>query len=252
MDGIKLLSLALLSLSPATAFLKNKEVHNVPTLVLSLEDAVKPGMIDEYIQTTKKWIERLKKKKVNTSFNTFLESNGIVNYLEPIFSMSEVNQRALNKDLESFHRTELGQRRQSTIHWSKYSVWTRSSHLSYKPVNPNPPPNNMLYFVWKHIQLRPGSENTFIDVATKFKEIFQKHSVGRGYSVFCNIIGYERPWYTVVFPGKDPGELSKWQQLMEQELGSELKPILDKLYDNTEQITEGSGWAIPELSLTNK
>jgi hypothetical protein len=252
MERIKLLSLVLLSLFPTTAFLQDKETHNVPTFVLSLEDAVKPGMIDEYIQTTKKWIELLKKKKVSTSFNTFLESNGIVNYLEPMFSMSEVNQRALNKDLESFHRTELGQKRQSTIHWSKYSVWSRSSQLSYKPVNPNPPPNNMIYFVWKHIQLRAGNESTFMDVAAKFKEIFQKHSVGRGYGVFCNIIGYERPWYTVVFPGKDPSELYKWQQVMEQELGSELKPILDKLYDITEQITEGSGWTIPELSLTNK
>jgi hypothetical protein len=39
---------------------------------------------------------------------------------------------------------------------------------------------------------------------------------------------------------------------MEQKIGSELKPILDKLYDITEQITEGIGWTIPELSLTNK
>jgi hypothetical protein len=43
----------------------------------------------------------------------------------------------------------------------------------------------MLYFVWKHIQLRAGNESTFIDVATKFKEIFQKHSVGR--ASYCSI-----------------------------------------------------------------
>ncbi|MGB2763407.1 MAG: hypothetical protein WBC02_09400 [Candidatus Aminicenantaceae bacterium] len=252
MNRIKLLSAALLSLFPITAFFQDKEPPNVPTFVLSLEDAVKPGMIDEYIQTTKEWIELLKNKKVNTTFNTFLESNGIVNYLEPMFSMSDMDKSALNEALESFHRTELGQKRQSTIRWSKYSVWSPSSQLSYNPVNPDALPNNMPYFVWKHIQLRTGNESTFIDVATKFKEILQKHSVGRGYGVFCNIIGYERPWYTVIFAGKDPGELYKWQQEIEQELGSELKPILDKLYDITEQITEGSGWTIPELSLTNK
>jgi len=252
MNRIKLLSAALLSLFPATVFLQDKEPPNVPHLVLSLEDAVKPGMIDEYIQTTKEWIELLKNKKVKTTFNTFLESNDIVNYLEPMSNISDMDQRALNQALESFHRTELGQKRQSTIRWSKYSVWSHSSQLSYEPVNPNTSTNNMPYFVWKHIKLHAGNESTFIDVATKFKEIFQKHSVGRGYGVFCNIIGYERPWYTVIFPGKDPGELYKWQQEMEHELGSELKPILDKLYDITEQITEGSGWTIPELSLTNK
>lgn len=252
MNRIKLLSTASLSLFPTIVFLQDKELPNVPSLVLSLEDAVKPGMIGEYIQTTKEWIELLKNKKVKTTFNTFLESNGIVNYLEPMFSMSDMDQRALNEALESFHRTELSQKRQSTIRWSKYSVWFRSSQLSYKPVNPDTSTNKMPYFVWKHIQLRAGNENTFIDVATKFKEIFQKYSVGRGQGVFCNIIGYERRWYTVIFAGKDPGELFKWQQEMEQELGSELKPILDKLYDITEKITEGSGWTIPELSLTDK
>ena len=251
MNRIELLSTALLSLFPTTAFLQNKEPPNVQYLVLSLEDAVKPGMIDEYIQTTKEWIKLLKNKEVKTSFNTFSESNGIVNYLEPMFSMSDMDKRALNDALESFHRTELGQKRQSTIRWSKYSVWSRSSQLSYNPVNPDASTNNMPYFVWKHIKLHAGNESTFIEIATKFKEIFQKHRVGRGYGVFCNIIGYERPWYTVIFPGKDPGELYKWQQEMEQELGSELKPILDKLYDITEQITEGSGWTIPELSLTS-
>lgn len=252
MNRIELLSAALLSLYPTTAFLQDKKPPYVPSIVLSLEDAVKPGMIDEYIQTTKEWIALIKKRKVKTTFNTFLESNDIVNYLEPMFSMTDMNQRALNDALESFQRTELGQKRQSTIRWSKYSVWYRSSQLSYKSVNPDAPPNTMPYFVWKHIQLRAGNESIFIDVATKFKEIFQKYNVRRGYGVFCNIIGYERPWYTVVFTGKDPGELYKWQQEMEEELGSELKPILDKLYEITEQITEGSGWSIPELSLTNK
>ena len=79
MNRIKLLSTALLSLFPTIVFLQDKELPNVPSLVLSLEDAVKPGMIGEYIQTTKEWIELLKNKKAKTTFNTFLESNGIVN-----------------------------------------------------------------------------------------------------------------------------------------------------------------------------
>ena len=169
-----------------------------------------------------------------------------------MFNMSDMDIIALNKALESFHSTELGQKRQATIRWSKYSVWFRSSQLSYEPANPNAPPNNMIYFVWKHIQLYAGTESRLLEVATKFKRIFQKHDIGRGYGVFCNIIGYKRPWYTVVFAGEEPGEFYKWQQEMEQNLGSELKPILDKLYDITEKITEGSGWTIPELSLTNK
>lgn len=222
------------------------------TFVLSLEDAVKPGMIDEYIQATKEWIELLKKERVNTSFNTFLESNGIVNFLEPMVNLSDLDERALNKALVSFHCTELGQKRKSTIRWSKYSVWSRSSQLSYNPMEPDTPANEMPYFVWKHIQLYPEKDNTFLDIATKFKEIFQKHEIGRTYGIFCNIIGYERPWHTIIFPGEDPGELYKWQQEVEQELGSELKPILEKLYCITEQITDGSGWTMPELSLMNK
>jgi hypothetical protein len=252
MNRVILLLAALLSLIPATVFVQDKQPPKLPTLVLSLEDAVKPGMLEEYIQTTKEWIEQLKEKKVKTTFNTFSESNGIVNYLEPMFNMSDIDQSALTAALESFHRTESGKKRQSTIRWTKYSVWLRSSQLSYVPVHPDTPPNSRPYFVWKHIQLRADSEGTFLDIASKFKEIFQKHGVGRPYGVFCNIIGYERPWYTVVFAGKDPGEFYEWQKATEKELGSELRPILDRLYATTEKITEGSGWSIPELSRTNK
>jgi hypothetical protein len=251
MNGVPLLSAVLLILIPAMMLVRDNEPPDPPMLVLSLEDAIKPGMLDEYTQTTKEWIEQLKKKKVKTTFNTFSESNGIVNYLEPMFNMSGMDQAALSGALESFHRTESGKKRQSTVRWTKYSIWLRSSQLSYVPVHPDAPPNSMPYFVWKHIKLRAGSEVTFLDIASKFKEIFQKHRVGRPYGVFCNIIGYERPWYTVVFAGRDPGEFYEWQKAMEKELGSELKLILYRLYAATEKITEGSGWSRPELSLTN-
>jgi hypothetical protein len=252
MNGVTLLSAVLLILIPATMLVRDDEPNNPPAFVLSLEDSIKPGRLDEYMQTTKEWIEELKKKKVNTSFNAFSESNGVVNYLEPMFNMSDIDHSALTKALESFHRTESGKKRLSTILWVKYSVWLRSSQLSYVPLHLEGPPISRPYFVWKHIQVRADSESAFEDVASKFKEIFQKHGVGRPYGVFRNIIGYERPWYTVVFAGKDPGELYQWQQAMEQELGSELKPVLDRLYAAIEKITEGSGWALSELSLTNR
>jgi len=236
-----------------TAFAQNMKIQNVPpSLVLSLEDAIKPGQIEEYIQYTKKWIEQLKDKNVKTTFNTFLETDDIINYLEPIPSLSGIDEGALKKSLASFHDTEPGQQRLSTIYWSKYSVWDRSSQLSYVPADPDPSPAAMPYFVWKHFQIHPDKEKVFIDLAVKCKEIFQKHKIGRGYGIFCNIIGYPRPWYTVIFPGKDPGELYQWQKKMEQELGSELKPLLNEIYEITEQITDGSGWTISELSFINK
>ncbi len=236
-----------------TAFAQNMKIQNVPpSLVLSLEDAIKPGQIEEYIQYTKKWIEQLKDKNVKTTFNTFLETDDIIDYLEPIPSLSGIDEGALKKSLASFHDTEPGQQRLSTIYWSKYSVWDRSSQLSYVPADPDPSPAAMPYFVWKHFQIHPDKEKVFIDLAVKCKEIFQKHKIGRGYGIFCNIIGYPRPWYTVIFPGKDPGELYQWQKKMEQELGSELKPLLNEIYEITEQITDGSGWTISELSFINK
>ena len=235
------------------AFAQNMKIQNVPpSLVLSLEDAVKPGKVEEYIKTTQEWLAQLKNDNVITTFNTFLETDDIVNYLEPIPSLSEIDESALKKSLASFHDTEPGQQRLSTIYWSKYSVWDRSSQLSYVPADPDASPAAMPYFVWKHFQIHPDKEKVFIDLIVKCKEIFQKHKIGRGYGIFCNIIGYQRPWYTVIFPGKDPGELYQWQKKMEQELGSELKPLLNKIYNITEQITDGSGWTIKELSLTDK
>ena len=86
-----------------------------------------------------------------------------------------MDQSVLNESLESFHHTELGQKRQATIRWSKYSIWFSSSHLSYKPVNQDSSPNNMPYFIWKHIRLNVNNEHTFMTCAAQFKDIFQKY-----------------------------------------------------------------------------
>ena len=253
MIKILLLSTVLLYLLPMIAFTQNKKTQNTPpSLVLSLEDAIKPGKVEEYIRATKEWLVQLKSDNVITTFNTFLETDDIINYLEPIPNLSAIDTSALKKSLASFQGTEPGQQRLSTIYWSKYSVWDRSSQLSYVPADPDTSPAAMPYFTWKHFQIRPDKESNFIDLAVKCKKIFQKHKIGRGYGVFCNIIGYQRPWYTVIFPGKDPGELYQWQKKMEQKLGPELKPLLKEIYEITQQITDGSGWTIKELSLTNK
>ncbi len=248
---VEILSSILISLSAITAFGQKEEPPPIPPFVLSLEDAVKPGMMNQYKESMKKWIELLKNEKVETMFNAFAEQNGIVNYLEPLSNLSEINNRALNKALEKFHNTEWGQKRQASLRWSLYSVWFRSDKLSYRPATPSTSPKGMVYFIWKHIRLRPEAEIKFNEIATKFKKVFQRQNIGRGYGVFRNIIGYEMPWYTVVFPGKDPGELYEWQNKIERELGDELKRILDELYDIADEITEGRGWTLQELSLIN-
>ncbi|MGD8780878.1 MAG: hypothetical protein PVH88_18170 [Ignavibacteria bacterium] len=242
----------LLSLLPTTIFSQDNESVIAQSLVLSLEDAVKPGMIEQYTQIMKQWIEQLKNDDVKATFNSFLETNCVVNYLEPINNLNDVDKRVLDKILKSFAHTELGQKRNLTIRWSKYSVWNNSNQLSYKPIHPDISPNEMPYFAWKHIKLYTDKEDIFLELARKFKEVFTRHNIGRGYGVFCNIIGYENPWYTIVFSGKDPGELYLWQKEMEQELGPELKLVLNQLYGITEQIIDGNGWVLHELSYENR
>jgi hypothetical protein len=249
MTKITLPSAGLISLLPHKMLSQDRMQVKEKSLFLSLEDAVKPGMIEEYIETTKEWIKILKYKNIKTSFSTFLETNDIVNYLEPIDSMPEADESSLYEEVESFQNSDAGKKRASTIRWSKYSIWAHSDQLSYKPTNPKVPPNAFPYFVWKHICLPQQKESTFIDTAKKFKEIFQKHNVERSYGFFWNIIGYKRPWYTVIFPGKDPEELNNWLHVMERDLGLELKPLLDRLYNSIEQLIDGNGWSIPDLSI---
>jgi len=249
MDKFSFISSVLSGLCPATAFLQDKKS---PVYMMSLEDAVRPGMMDQYMQATGEWIALLKKEKVPASFSAFLESDGIVNYLETMVPASDPASTAPIESLARFHQTESGRKRQSAVRWSRYSVWIRSERLSCAPENPDAPPGTLPYFVWKHIRVCPGRESAFEDAAAAFREIFRKKGVRRGYGVFRNIIGYERPWYTVIFAGTDPGDLYAWQIKMKQELGSQAGPVLERIHAVAERITDGSGWTVPELSYTNR
>lgn len=220
-----------------TSFSKSNQKPKVKrTLIFSMEEQIIPGVMDDYIETTKKWIDTIKKLNLDMTFVTFGNYNGnLVEYNQQIATMADIGFKIenWNKAREILTGTEWGRKRLSLISKFKYSVWQSSPEISYQPIHPNP--SQLTYFVWNTLLLKKPMENNFIETGKKIRTLFDEYNIDRGYTAFQNIIGYEDT-YVVIFAGKNSAEFYDWQQQTWAKLAQQLKPLLNQLATSVKAI----------------
>ena len=219
--------------------------------VVTLLENVKPGMMDLYVEGTKGWIAEIKKMKPEITFSAFDDNYGSVEYLATVRSFTEIESiiNCWKEADEKIHGTEWGEKRGTTINWSKIEVWWQISELTYIAKESDPSSSDMPYFIWENIRVNSKNEKRFMECAAKIREHYQKYGIKRSYGFFRNIIGVQGPYFGIVYPGKDPSEIFQWHRTLPRKFNAELKERLDALYLLADEVTEGSGWALPELSL---
>jgi hypothetical protein len=183
------------------------------------------------------------------TFATFGDSDGNVEYNAPVARLEDIGPtlRAWAAAEDHLHNSVWGRRRQAAVHWARYSLWWQSPELSYR--SPKPSAVKMPYFIWKNLRLHPADEPLFLETAARIRALLEANSIDRGLGVFRNISGAEGPLYTIIIPGRDPSELDDWLDSTWNDRRAELQPFLDELCKTIEEITEGRGWDLPELSL---
>ena len=223
----------------------------MPMFTVTIQENVKPGMMTEYLESTKKWIEMIKSENIGLNFFAFRDMESNVHYGVPISSMAEIDDKSKlwSKAVDLLRKSDWGKKRQAAINWSRYDMWVWSPQLSYQPANPEINPQEMLHSGWANVRVSHTNEGKFNELMAKVKATYEKRGVGRGYSVYRNIIGQNGPLYVIVWGAKDPADMFKYETETWQKLGAEMKPLMDELMDLAEEAVEGRGWIMPELSL---
>jgi hypothetical protein len=250
-DTMAMASLAL-SLSLLVAAWGVDPPPGAPGYVVSREERFALGARQDYVDGTRRWIALIRDSDVRLTFTTFGDSDGNVEFNVPVARLEDVGAtlRAWAAAESQLGDAEWARRRQAALKWSRYSLWWQSPELTYR--SPRPSAVDMPYFVWKNLRLHPAAEPAFLEAAARIRALFEVEPLDRALGVFRNISGADGPTYTVIIPGRDPGELAAWQQSIWTERRAQLQPLLDGLCLGIEEVTEGRGWTWPELSLKRK
>ncbi|RPH37883.1 hypothetical protein EHM92_01530 [bacterium] len=209
--------------------------------------------MEEYTEYTKKLIDLIRELNVGIAFSAFGSESGCMDYNQRITGPCDFGPKLEAWDTvhAALLKIEWGKKRLNSVEWSRYSVWERSGELSYEPAHPEPDQSRPTYFVWKNLRLRAEKEKDFIETGRQVRAFLEKKNIERGYNVFRNLIGYEGPLYTVIFPGRDPVESQAWLQQTGRNLAFGLLPFLPQLMASVEQTADFEGRAMPELSLVS-
>jgi hypothetical protein len=219
-----------------------------PGYVLSREERFATGARQDYVEGTRKWIEAMRGSEIGLTFSTFADTDGNVEYNVPVARLDDVGLalRAWATAEDLLGHGEWARKRQAALQWSRYSLWWQSPDLTYRP--PKPGPGDRRYFVWKNLRLRPANEQAFLEAAERIRALLSEAPLDRALGVFRAVSGPEGPLYTVVIPGRDPGELTAWQEAAWKQLRARERPLIDGLCGAIEEVSEGRGWDMPELS----
>ena len=222
--------------------------------LFTLEEKVRPGCMEEYKDTTKKWINLIRELKVGIRFSAFDGGDGYMDFNQRISGISDLGPKlaAWGMVQEALLATEWGKKRLNTIEWSRYSVWERSAELSYKPLDPNPDPKQLMYFIWKDVRVRAEKEKEFLEIGREIRDFFDERKVERGYNVFRNLIGHEGPLYTVIFAGKDADDADAFLKEAGRRFALDLLPHFPRIMPLVEKTSDFRGWEMPELSLKSQ
>ena len=229
---------------------QNRKKTKAPEiLIFAMEEQVRQGKMEDYINGTKKWVEIIKESGLDIRFSVFGNTEkGNMDYNQQIRSIDDIGPKlvAWKRISEILTNTEWGKKRLAAVSWSKFSVWETSPELSYTPSD-NKSVGKLNYFVWRILRIRREMERDFIETGIRIKTILENLNVDRAVTVFHDLIGYDDPAYSIIIAGKDPDEFESWQNdLAKKDM---FGVLLNQLNTYVEDSSEFRAWFMPEISI---
>lgn len=244
-------SAALLMVSAVASAWEEGAPAAAPSYSVNVAERIRPGMMDEYVETTKQWLAAIKSAGLDLSVYSFTGESTDIHFSVQISSMAQLDTLAQTwaKAVALMDNTDWGATRKKCIEWRRYVINTRVDKASYRAADPEVPREELQYFKWKDYRVRPGDADEFLAVLGKVKSIYEKHGIRRSYSVYRDVIGSEGPIFTIVTSAKDPGDMHNAETAIRSTLANDLKPHMDALEDLTVEYLDGVSWTRPDLSL---
>ncbi len=230
-----------------------EEEKKVSTIIsFWITDQVKPGMREVYVETTKRWIAEMKSEGITMNFNCFRDMHGNFEYGSREYKLEEIGEllELWNQAKALMEASEWGRRRKEAIVSSKFTIWHTDLELSYyRLTSPELPPGQATFFEYFSFRVSPANESDFIIALEGIKGLCEKNGIGRPYTVFRNLVGDAGPFFTVVFPARDPGDSQNFKERLKQTLGKEFDSLVQAMLSSSEEVTASQGWTESDLSM---
>lgn len=124
---------------------------------------------------------------------------------------------------------------------------TLRSELSYKPEAVGFDPEKPMRH-YTLLRVLPGQEMAMEEVARKFKALYEKHGIERGWRFYQYMTGSDLPAYLVVESAKDEHDHHMMEAENYEVFGDEAKALRGAAMAASRGMETMSGWVRPDLS----
>ena len=220
------------------------------------EDVVIPAKMHKYEKAAKGLSAALTKHNIKSMYYNVANTNDFIYlYVTPVSRLSDVEVMdtafgELREKMgdEAFTKT-MGRFSGCYDSHRNYLVRLRTD-LSYNPEVGNNPEDGMNYRRWEFFHPLTGKEAEMRTVLEKWKELYNKHNIERGYRIYQGEMGTDMPLIVVVQSAKDANDITKYQQQVIETLGQEGEELWNETIAITRKVDIKTGRMRPDLSYT--
>ena len=234
--------LAGLSVSYAQTQQKNE------MLWLMAEEAVKPAMIDQYMEVSKELAEICKQENFPFSYNVWVSQpfHYLITYL--LKDMNDITKigEAWDAIIEKYG-DEKFKRFQDCIESQNERVMAGLPDLYFEPETASGD-GVVDYCYWQEVTVNKGSEKAVEDVFKKGVEIMKEKGVETAMYIGSGRLGYDRPIYFAWSFAKDQSTFLEEQKKFAEMVGEDWKQINQEIVKHIRGIKNVDYWYIKELS----
>ena len=238
-----------------TGFALGQEAAKKQLFVIH-EDIVKPSKVAQYEKAAKKLVSKLNEFGISgVNYAAAATNDFHYLYVTPVENMAELDKNTF-AELES----KVGKEGMKEI-WKGFDgcydvhknyMITLSHELSYNPENNQMTDEDQPYRRWQYFHIKPEKEEAAMEIAKKWKALYEKKNIQVGYRVYIGGLGAEMPLLGTVQWAKDAADFNAKNAEAIEILGEEGTQLWEKTLAITRKYETKEGKMRYDLAYTPK
>jgi hypothetical protein len=228
-----------------------------PKLFVLHQEAVRPGQIKVYEDTTKEFVAALQQHRSSIpgfAFSVVMGDDFTYNYLSqvPDFAYAGSVYSMLDKvgqEVGAARWGDLMQRNGAAVDSVSDSFFVEDPSLSYSPAAPRLKPEEERFLHFDLYYVQPGREMEADAVARDFAALFRAKKMANGYRLMKLAFGHGGPLLVVAVPARDAEDYAAQDGKDRAALGAEGQALFNRAFALTRRFERHDGWVRPDLSL---
>ena len=226
-------------------------------LALIYQEFVKPGMESQYEASVKKMIEVFAENEVSPEMVSWHTVSGpdigytyVMTIGENYAGMDAMHKRwgeAMDAVGEET-MTELMKATDACVERRESFVVLRKNELCYTPEHKEKDMSEVMHLDYNFFHVIPGHEQAIEKIGKQYAELYTKHGIDTGYSVYASVIGSDLPSYAVIKAGASAEAIEAKQIEIAEKLGEAGAALSEQVMQHVREHVHTTGTIRPDLS----